>query len=197
MDKTLYLCSRELISWHGLTECESESESLSVMSDSMRPHGLYSPWNSTGHRTGVGSHSLLPGIFPTQASNRGLLHCRWIITNWVSLSGTIREVPMHGLTMHSINAIIQVLVVFCLWPHPTQINVLLSVFFYALKGWLWPLSATFSQVSWTTGFLFKSSRCQSIGGEWRVVGERVWLYFTCSFSLWTMISSILPWLCDF
>ena len=31
------------------------------------PHGLYSPWNSPGHNTGVGSHSLLQGICPIQA----------------------------------------------------------------------------------------------------------------------------------
>ena len=29
--------------------------------------------------TGVGSLSLLQGIFPTQGSNQGLLHCRWIL----------------------------------------------------------------------------------------------------------------------
>ena len=29
--------------------------------------------------TGVGSHSLLQGIFSTQGSNLGLLHCRWIL----------------------------------------------------------------------------------------------------------------------
>ena len=28
---------------------------------------------------GVGSHSLLQGIFPSQGSNLGLLHCRWIL----------------------------------------------------------------------------------------------------------------------
>ena len=44
----------------------SESESCSVVSDSLQPHGLYSPWNSPGHNTGVGSLSLLWGIFPTQ-----------------------------------------------------------------------------------------------------------------------------------
>ena len=31
------------------------------MSDSLRPHGLYSPWNSPGQNTGVGSLSLLQG----------------------------------------------------------------------------------------------------------------------------------------
>ena len=89
------------------------SESLSVVSDSLWAHGLYSPWNSPGQNTVVGSLSLLPGIesrsptlqadslsaepqgkpknsevgslsllqriFPTQESNRGLLHRRWIL----------------------------------------------------------------------------------------------------------------------
>ena len=55
------------------------SESCSVVSDSLRPHGLYSQWNSPGQNTGVGSLSLLQGIFPTQESNQGLLHCRRIL----------------------------------------------------------------------------------------------------------------------
>ena len=33
-------------------------------------------WNSPGQNTGVGSLSLLQGIFPTQGLNPGLLHCR-------------------------------------------------------------------------------------------------------------------------
>ena len=57
----------------------SESESHSVMSDSLRPHGLYSLWNSPGRNTEVGSLALLQEIFPTQGSNPGLLHCRWIL----------------------------------------------------------------------------------------------------------------------
>ena len=43
------------------------------------PHGLYSPWNSPGQNPGVGSLSLLQGIFPTQGSNPGLPHGRWIL----------------------------------------------------------------------------------------------------------------------
>ena len=34
---------------------------------------------SPGHSTGVGSLSLLQGIFPTQDSDRGLLRCRQIL----------------------------------------------------------------------------------------------------------------------
>ena len=55
-----------------------KSESCSVTSDSLRPHGLYSPWNSLGQNIGVDSLSLLRGIFPTQGSNPGLPHCKRI-----------------------------------------------------------------------------------------------------------------------
>ena len=55
---------------------KGQSESCSVMSNSLWTHGLYSPWNSPGQNTGMGSYSLLQGIFLTQESNRGLLHCR-------------------------------------------------------------------------------------------------------------------------
>ena len=64
------------------------SESCSVVSNSLRPHVLHSPWNSPGQNTGVGSHSLLQGIFPTQGSNPGLLHCSQFFTSWAT-----REAP--------------------------------------------------------------------------------------------------------
>ena len=35
--------------------------------------------DSPGKDTGVGCHALLQGIFPTQGSNPGLLHCRQIL----------------------------------------------------------------------------------------------------------------------
>ena len=55
------------------------SESHLVVSNSLRPHGLHSPWNSLGQNTGVGSLSLPQGIFPTQGSNPGLPYCRQIL----------------------------------------------------------------------------------------------------------------------
>ena len=54
-------------------------ENHSVVSDSLWPHRLYSPWNSPGQNTGVGSLSLFQGIFPTQGSSPGLLYCRQIL----------------------------------------------------------------------------------------------------------------------
>ena len=49
------------------------------MSNSLRLHGLYSPWNSPGQNAEVGYLSLLQGIFPTQGLNPGLLHCKRIL----------------------------------------------------------------------------------------------------------------------
>ena len=54
------------------------------MSDSLQPHGLkparlLCPWDFPSKNTGVGCHSLLLGIFPTQGSNPGLWHCRQIL----------------------------------------------------------------------------------------------------------------------
>ena len=57
-----------------------------------RPHGLeparlLCPWDSPGKNTGVGCYALLQGIFPTQGSVLGLLHCRRIL-NHVSHQGS-------------------------------------------------------------------------------------------------------------
>ena len=61
------------------TKFSSVQFSRSVVSDSLWSHGLYSPWSSPGQSTGVSSLSLLQGIFPTQGSNPGFPHCRWIL----------------------------------------------------------------------------------------------------------------------
>ena len=66
---------RDLLHWQAGSlplrhQGTGNSESHSVGSDSLQPHGLYSPWNSPGQNTGVGSLSLLQGISPTQKLNR-------------------------------------------------------------------------------------------------------------------------------
>ena len=70
------------MSAHLLSLCENthvESERRSVVSDSVTPWTIHSPWNSPGQNIGVCSLSLLQGIFPTQGSNPGLPHCRQIL----------------------------------------------------------------------------------------------------------------------
>ena len=64
--------------------CVCVCVSCSVISNSLWPRGLYlarllCPWDSPGKNTGVGCHSLLQGIFPTQGLNPGLLHCGQIL----------------------------------------------------------------------------------------------------------------------
>ena len=74
------------------------------MSDCLPPHGLYSPWNSLGQNTGVGSLSFLQkrdniprsGIFP--GIEPVLLHCRRILYQ-LSYEGS----PVGKLLCHSIS----------------------------------------------------------------------------------------------
>ena len=63
------------------------------MSDSLQPHQLeppklFCPWDSPGKNIGVGCHSLLQGIFPTQRLNQYLLHCRQILYQLLIYSQT-------------------------------------------------------------------------------------------------------------
>ena len=49
------------------------------------PPGSSAHGTSPDKNTGEGCHSLLQGIFPTQGSNLGLLHCRQILYPYVYL----------------------------------------------------------------------------------------------------------------
>ena len=49
------------------------------MSRGLHPARLLCSWDFSGKNTGVGCHSLLQGNLPTQRSNPGLPHCRWIL----------------------------------------------------------------------------------------------------------------------
>ena len=57
-----------------------DSQSCLTLCDAMdcSPPGSSVHGVSPGKNTGVGCHALLQGIVPTQGSNPGLLHCRWI-----------------------------------------------------------------------------------------------------------------------
>ena len=73
---SLQVCQRSAAAAAKDSSPTEKCESRSIISNSFRPHGLYS---SPGQNTRVGSLSLLQGIFPTQGSNWGLLHCRSIL----------------------------------------------------------------------------------------------------------------------
>ena len=53
--------NQNIFKMYFMPRVQATSESCSVMSDSLWPHGLYSPWNSPGQNTGVGSLSFLQG----------------------------------------------------------------------------------------------------------------------------------------
>ena len=74
-------CEKQLLQEGGafMKDEKVKVQVAQVMSDSLQPCRLHIPWNSPGQNTGVGSLSLLQGIFPTQGSNPGLLHGKRIL----------------------------------------------------------------------------------------------------------------------
>ena len=88
---------------------KGQSESRSVVSDSVRPHALYRPWDSPGQHSGVGSLSLLQGIFPTQGSNPGLpcvcvcvcVVCVLVVQLWPALCNAI-DYSLPGSSVHGV-----------------------------------------------------------------------------------------------
>ena len=78
----------------------SVTVSRSVVSDPLLPHRLQCtrllcPYDSTGKKSGVGSHSLLQGIFLTQRSNPGLPHYRQILYH-LSQQGSLNPMLVHN-----------------------------------------------------------------------------------------------------
>ena len=70
--------------------------SHSVVSDSLRPHGLLPsrllcPWDSPAKNTGVSCHALHQGIVPTQGLNPGFPNCRQILYH-LSHQGSLYDV---------------------------------------------------------------------------------------------------------
>ena len=82
----------------GRKQCVCVHVVPSVVSDSLRLHGLYParllcPWDAPGKNTGVGCHFLLQGSFPTQGSDPHLLH--WQVGSFpLALS---RKPPTEGV----------------------------------------------------------------------------------------------------
>ena len=75
----LDLSPQETLEENESSEGGRGSESHWVVSDFLRLHGLWGPWNSPGQNTGVRSLFLLQGIFPIQGSNPGLPRRRQIL----------------------------------------------------------------------------------------------------------------------
>ena len=86
-DKRPSICFQLAMNWKQLWELYGSLKVKVLLPQSsltLQPHGLWParllcPWDSSGKKSGMGSHSLLQGIFETQGLNLGLLHCRQIL----------------------------------------------------------------------------------------------------------------------
>ena len=76
---SLHNCKPELPWCGGWAVVQSLSRVQLLLSHRLQPTRLLYPQHFPGKYTGVDCHFLLHGIFPTQGSNLGLLHCRQIL----------------------------------------------------------------------------------------------------------------------
>ena len=76
--------------WHAAVHEVTKSQTW--LSNWTITKSLLCPWNFPGKTTGVGSHSLFQGVFPTQGLNPGLLHCSRFFTLWAT-----REAPITSI----------------------------------------------------------------------------------------------------
>ena len=83
-----------------IRDLQSEgTQSCLTLCDPMDCTGLLCSWDSPGKDTGVDCHFLLQGIFPTQGSNPGLLHCRQTLYHLSHLMVEMKEI--WGLVLKS------------------------------------------------------------------------------------------------
>ena len=92
---------------------------VSIVSDSVQPYGLQPtrllcPWDSPGRNTGVGCRALLQGIFPTQGSNLGLLHCRQSLYRRAIMEAHNRHWELHSCIKFKLNGATTT------WPSDTR-----------------------------------------------------------------------------
>ena len=78
-----YRFLRRQVRWSGILISWRIFHSLLWFTQS-KSHGLYSPWNSPGQNTGLGSFSLLQGIFPTHGLNPFSHIAGGFFTSWTT-----------------------------------------------------------------------------------------------------------------
>ena len=99
-------CRCEVLAGHqpGTTPCSQKMFKVKVLvaqsCPTLRPHEWQTarflcPWGSPDKNTRVNCHVLLQGIFPTQGSNLGLLHCRCILYHLITWEAEATHIPSH------------------------------------------------------------------------------------------------------
>ena len=93
------------------------------------------PWNSPGKNAGVGCHFLLQGIFPSQGSNLGLLHCRQNLYH-LSPQGSPQIVELEF--QFSLTPELKLMLLHRKLPQPTVLTAWMEpVRTQSTGGWLW------------------------------------------------------------
>ena len=139
----------------------SESESRSVVSSSLWPHGLHSPWNSPCQNTGVGSLSLLQGIF--QGLNPDLLHCRQILYQ-----------PIHKERLRILEWVAYPFSSGSSWPrNRIGVSCIAGRFFYQLNYWGKGMATHSSILAWWIPWTEKPGRLQSTGHKKSGMPEQI------------------------
>ena len=91
----LYIAQQEASVWAAGEIIINNNKQLSCVRLFVTPWTV-SPWNAPGQNTGVGSLSLLQGIFPTEGSNPGLLHCSQGWADCACFYGDPTPIPTPG-----------------------------------------------------------------------------------------------------
>ena len=81
MDYTVYgILQARILEWVlSLLQGNLPNPGIEPRSPALQAHSLPAEPQGKPKNTGVGNLSLLQGVIPTQESNLGLLHCRWIL----------------------------------------------------------------------------------------------------------------------
>ena len=154
----------------------SGSESCSVMSDSLPPHRLYSPWNSPGQNAGVSSCSLFQGIFPTRDQTQVSSIAGGFFTSWATREAQVpgKEQLAHVSMVLVCSHLIKVMASAVAPPHLCitslplcSISSIILFFWNISLSWLETSLPLGSFSTWTTSLslfcwfflIFKNFKC--------------------------------------
>ena len=110
----------------------------------LQPARLLCPPHSPGKNTGVGCHSLFQGIFPTQGSNLGFLHCRQILYHLTHQGSPTHIIKLIKMKLTKIKSILRACVrshFSCVWLFATPWTAVCQA----------PLSMEFSRQEYWSG----------------------------------------------